>query len=407
MTYKELNDIAKKTECKICIFGAGLLGRTLSRKMLETAGCAIDFFCDNNTELLHHNIDGIMVISPNELKEVSDNVIIFISPLGRKAEMIFDQLQCMGIDSNKLFQSDYGMVQGIIESIIEAGDDAAKSQWEEFINEEKYLSWRFESFLGYKLNLDHPLTFNEKMQWLKIHNRNPRYTDMVDKVAAKDIAAKEMGYEKVIETIGVWNNPDEIVFDEFPDEFVLKTTHDSGGTIICKEKSTFDIAYAKAVLKKALKKNHYYYGCEWPYKDVRPRILAEKYMSNPGREVLDVYKVMCFNGQPMIIQVVQNDKTSKETVDYFDTDWNRLPFSEGYPNSNAPLKKPEKLSDMIYYSSVFARDIPFIRVDFYEIQGKIYFSEFTFFNNSGFCRFYPEEWDRILGDMLSIQESKD
>lgn len=403
MTYKDLSDLAQKKEYKICIFGAGLLGRTFSRKLLETAGCNIDFFCDNNEMLFHHRIDGIMVISPEELKEMSDDVLIFISPSRQKAEKIHKQLLCMGIDDNRLFFCDYGMVQEVVESIIKDDDDRARSQWEDFISEEKYLSWRFESFLGYKLNLVSPLTFNEKMQWLKIHNRSPLYTDMVDKIAAKDIAAKEMGYEKVIETIGVWDNPEEIVFDELPDKFVLKTTHDSGGSIICKERSSFNIDYAKAILAKALRKNLYYFGCEWPYKDVRPRILAEKFMSNPGREVLDVYKVMCFNGEPKIVQVVQNDKTAEETVDYYDLEWNKLPFSEGYPNSKHQISKPVKLVEMIDYAMRFSKDIPFLRVDFYEIQGEVYFSEFTFFNNSGFCRFQPGKWDRILGDMLSIE----
>ena len=257
-----------------------------------------------------------------------------------------------------------------------------------------------------KLNLDNPIRFNEKLQWLKLNYRKDIFTKMVDKYEVKELVKQSLGDDHVIESLGVWNSFDEIDFDGLPNKFVLKCTHDSGGIVICRDKSTFDIKEAKKKLNKSLKRNYYYLGREWPYKNVAPRILAEKYMENPNNENLDVYKVLTFNGEPRIIQTIQNDKTPNETIDYFDCEWNLLDLRQDYPNSNEPLKKPETLDQMINYARLLSNGFPFLRVDFYDINGKVYFSEFTFYSDNGFAAFHPEEWDEKLGKWIDLSIAK-
>ena len=254
-------------------------------------------------------------------------------------------------------------------------------------------------------NLKNPRTFNEKLQWLKLHDRKPIYTTMVDKYEAKKYVADIIGEEHIIPTLGAWDKFDDIDFDALPDQFVLKCTHDSGGLVICRDKAELDISAARRKIERSLKVNYFWHGREWPYKNVKPRIIAEKFMSDNVHESLIVYKIFNFGGEPKIIQVIQDDKTSKESIDYFDTDWNLLDLRQNYPNSEIHLPKPENLDLMLEFSRKLSKDAPpFIRTDFYEINGKIYFSEFTFFSDSGFAKFNPTEWDNKLGDLINLQD---
>lgn len=269
--------------------------------------------------------------------------------------------------------------------------------------DEPYLKMRFNSKFGRELNLENPTTFNEKLQWLKLHDRKSIYTTMVDKYAVKQYVSDRIGAEYVIPTLGVWNSFDEIDFDSLPDQFVLKCTHDSGGLVIVKDKSRLDRKKAQSRIDESLKRNYFYLGREWPYKDVRPRILAEQFMQDGNSEVLNVYKIFNFNGEPRIIQVIQGDKTKSETIDYFDVEWNLLKFRQNYPNSEAPLKRPETLEEMLFLAKKLAADAPpFIRTDFYEANGRVYFSEFTFYSDSGMAAFHPFEWDLKLGSWIKL-----
>lgn len=273
-----------------------------------------------------------------------------------------------------------------------------------FIPDKLYIKLRYYKRLHKLPNLKQPKTFNEKLQWLKLYNKNPLYTTLADKYGVKEYIADKIGEEYLIPTLGVWDKFDDIDFDTFPNEFVLKCTHDSGGLVICKDKSKLDIESARRKISKSLKTNYFWHAREWPYKNVKPRIIAEKFMKDRDFDNLNVFKIFNFNGEPKIIQTIQNDKMPNETIDYFDTDWNLLDLKQNYPNSQNPLPRPGTLTKMLDLARILANDTaPFIRTDFYEINDKVYFSEFTFYSDSGFAKFTPEEWDLKLGDWINLQ----
>ncbi len=275
--------------------------------------------------------------------------------------------------------------------------------WLNPLSDKMYLKLMYRARLGKKLNLENPKTFNEKLQWLKLYNRKPEFTIMVDKYEVKKYVADLIGDEYVIPTLGVWDRFEDIDFDTLPNSFVLKCTHDSGGLVICKDKSQLDLAAAKSKIERSLKRNYYKYGREWPYKNVKPRIIAEEYMEDVNsKESLNVYKIMTFSGEPKIIQTIQNDKKSNETIDYFDTNWNLLDLRQNFPNSEIKLSKPEKLEEMLSLARLMGEGFSFLRIDFYEVNGKVYFSEFTFYSDSGTAKFNPCEWDEKLGDYIKL-----
>lgn len=274
------------------------------------------------------------------------------------------------------------------------------------MSDEKYLKRVFKMRMGYDLNLDNPKTFNEKLNWLKLHDRNPEYTRMADKYEFKNYVTEKLGLGYVIPLLGVYNNFDEINFDELPEQFILKCTHDSGGFAICRDKKNFNIAEAKAILNKSLGKNYWWAAREWVYKNIKPRIIAEKYMQDGDNPNLTVYKIFNFNGVPKIIQAIQDDKTPQESIDYFDTDWNKLNLRQNFPNSITPLPKPELLEDMLKTAAKLSAGIPLVRTDLYIINHKIYFSEFTFYSDAGMAEFHPPEWDEILGSWIELPKLK-
>ena len=259
--------------------------------------------------------------------------------------------------------------------------------------------------LGYRVNLKTPCTFNEKLQWLKLYDRKPFYTQLADKYAVREYIAKKIGEEHLIPLVGgPWDSVEEIDFDALPGQFVLKTTHDSGGVILCRDKTNFNIEAAKTKLKKHLKRKYYYGKREWPYKNVKPRIIAEQYMEEENSDILKVYKIFCFNGEPKLFQTIQNDKTKDESIDYFTTDWTLLDIRQTFPNSAKPVSKPEKLAEMLEIAKILSDGFPFIRTDLYSINNKSYFSELTFYSDSGAAAFEPPEWDEILGSWIELPE---
>lgn len=268
-------------------------------------------------------------------------------------------------------------------------------------DDEKYLKKAFECRLGKPLDLNNPRTFNEKLQWLKLYDRKPEYTIMVDKYAVKKYVADIIGEEYIIPTLGVWNHFDEIDFDKLPNQFVLKCTHDSGGLVICKDKNKLDLKAAKKKIEKSLKRNYYWHGREWPYKDVKPQIIAEKYMSDDNTEFLTDYKFFTFNGVPKIMYIAK-DHSQNPTPDFFDMNFNRLNIRMEDPNSENSYFKPELFDKMKLFSEKLASESKFLRVDFYVINKKLYFGELTFFHMSGFAPIYPEKWSYILGDWIKL-----
>lgn len=274
--------------------------------------------------------------------------------------------------------------------------------------DEAFLKMRYQKTFGKTLDLENPTSFNEKLQWLKLYNKKPVYTNMVDKCEAKRYVAECVGAENIIPTLGVWEQFDDIDFDALPDQFVIKCTHDSGGLVIVRDKSALNYAKVKRKITRCLRRNYFKWSREWPYKNVPPRILVEQYMQDGQSETLNVFKIFNFNGEPRIIQMIQGDKTADETIDYFDTDWNLLELRQNFPNSSAPVKRPETLDEMLDLARKLSADTaPFIRTDFYEINGKVYFSEFTFYSDAGLAKFQPEKWDAVLGswiDLSTVQE---
>lgn len=269
-----------------------------------------------------------------------------------------------------------------------------------------YLSLLYKCRMGKWINWANPITFTEKIQWLKLYDRKPEYTTMVDKFAVKNYVTERIGREYVIPTIGVWNIPEDIDFDSLPQKFVLKTTHGGGGggVIVCSDKSKLDIEAAKKKLTASLKSDIYTNYREWPYKNVPRRIIAEKFIEIPGKKDLTDYKIYCFNGVPRYIQVIQ-DRHTKETIDFFDTEWNHQEFYGLNPvpkPAEAPVPKPANLSDMLRVAKKLAKGTEFVRVDVYQVNDGIYFGELTFFPASGMGTFTPVEWNVRLGDLLKL-----
>ena len=273
-----------------------------------------------------------------------------------------------------------------------------------YMSDENYIKKDYRLAFGKELDIDNPKTFNEKLQWLKIHNRKPEYTTMVDKYAVKKYVADKIGEEYIIPTLGVWESFDDIDFDKLPDQFVLKCTHDSGGLVICRDKSKLDMAAAKKKINKSLKRNYYWSNREWPYKNVKPRIIAEEYMEDSITAELRDYKFFCFDGEvkALFIATDRANKSEETKFDFFDADYNHLPFTNGHPNASVLPGKPENFETMKKLASTLSSGIPHLRVDFYEVDGKVYFGELTFFHWSGMVPFDPPEWDLTFGNWITL-----
>ena len=278
----------------------------------------------------------------------------------------------------------------------------------DWLPDKQYLCLMYWAMLHKKLDLKNPKTFNEKIQWLKINDRKPEYTVMVDKYAAKQYVADRIGEQYIIPTLGVWESFDDIDFESLPNQFVLKCTHDSGGLVVCKDKSKLDKAAAKEKIEKSLKRNYYWSGREWPYKNVPPRIIAEKYMSDSqetnGEELsLKDYKFYCFDGTMKFVMINSDRNSNKPTkADYFDRDFNWLDFTWGYGHAEVRPEKPDKFKEMVSIAEKLSKRLPHIRVDLYECIGQISFGELTFYDGSGFDEISPVEWDYKIGDYIKL-----
>ena len=257
------------------------------------------------------------------------------------------------------------------------------------------------------INFNNPKTFNEKIQWLKLNYRNEEYTKLVDKYRVKQYITKLIGEEYVIPTLGVWNNVDDIDFKSLPEKFVLKCNNDSGGIVICKNKKDFDEAKAKSFLKERFKNNGYWYGREWPYKNVKPCIIAEKYMEDSISKDIKDYKFFCFNGSMEFFDI-DIDRFIEHRANYYDRNGNFLPFGKTYcpPDYTKKIEMPKNLDKMIELAETISHNTVLSRIDFYEIDGQVYFGEITFYPGSGFSPFTDEKWDYKLGDMIDLPNIK-
>ena len=251
-------------------------------------------------------------------------------------------------------------------------------------------------------DLKKPSTYNEKLNWLKLHDHNPVYPTLVDKYEAKEYVARIIGNEYIIPTLGVWDTFDDIDFEKLPNQFVLKCTHDSEGLVIVKDKKKLDKNAAKEKIEAALKQNFYYIGREWPYKDVRPRIIAEQYMEDHVDGELRDYKFFCFDGEPKAMFIASDRASDHVKFDYYDLKFNHLDIKQKYPHAQETLRKPVTFEKMIDFSKILSKGFPHVRVDFYEVDGHLYFGELTFYHFSGFMPFEPDRWDKVFGDWLKL-----
>lgn len=276
------------------------------------------------------------------------------------------------------------------------------------ICDDVFLKKMYKIKTGKMLDLENPVCYTEKLQWLKLYDRRPEYTIMVDKCAAKDYVASKIGREYIIPTLGIWNNPDEIDFDLLPEKFVIKCNHNSGlGMYICRDKSKMNITKVKNALKKGLAQNYYLTGREWPYKNVKPRIIAEAYMEDGTYKELRDYKFFTFGGEPKVLYIAQGRGTAGETVaDFFDMEFKHLSFTIDHDMASIPPEKPENFELMKELAAKLSEGTPQLRVDFYEVDGKVYFGEMTFFHCSGMVPFHPESWDRTFGDWVTLPLKK-
>jgi hypothetical protein len=274
-----------------------------------------------------------------------------------------------------------------------------------FLPDKLYLSMRFRFNMGYWMNWKRPTTFSEKLQWLKVYNRRPEYTNLVDKYLVKEYVANKIGKEYVIPTYGVWENVDEINWDVLPKEFVLKTTHGGGSNdvVICKDKSNFDRKNAFKKLNESMNTDIYSNFREWPYKNVKKRIIAEELLHNSSNSDLPDYKFFCFNGQPVYCQVIAG-RSEVMTVDFYNKDWEHQSFHEPKSTIFSPIKHdaPSQLKLMWDLATQLSQGHVFIRVDFYEVNNRVYFGELTFFPTSGFGGFEPVVWDDYFGSLINL-----
>ena len=270
--------------------------------------------------------------------------------------------------------------------------------------DKQYIEMEYFHRFGKFPNLKKPETYNEKLQWLKLNDRKNIYTTMVDKILVKDFVSKRIGSDYVARLLGTWEHFDEIQFNSLPNRFVLKCTHDSGGLIICKDLNNLDKVAAKKRIESCLKNNYFLEGREWPYKNVKPRIFAEEYLEDDKSGSLPDYKFFCFNGivKAMFVATERQNPNEETKFDFFDADYNHLEIINGHPMANRVPPKPINYELMKSLAEKLSTDIPHVRVDFYEVNGKVYFGEFTFFHWSGMVPFEPAEWDYTFGSWIDL-----
>lgn len=272
------------------------------------------------------------------------------------------------------------------------------------LNDEAYLKLLYRANMGEPLNLERPVGFNEKLQWLKINNRDSKYSLMADKHSVKQYVTSLIGSKYVIKELGVWDDFSDINFSELPDRFVLKCTHNSGFIAVCRDKRNFDKKSAEKLLSHGMKLNYYWWGREWAYKNIKPRILAEEYVESHDFKELRDYKFFCFDGEPKVMFIATNrfNKEGELKFDFFDMDFNCLEIQQGHPTSEHPPEKPAQFALMKELAQTLSSGIPHVRVDFYEADGRVYFGEFTFYHFGGLVPFVPERWDKIFGSWIKL-----
>lgn len=278
-----------------------------------------------------------------------------------------------------------------------------------WMKDRTFLKLRYRAMMGKMPDLQTPKTYTEKLQWMKLYDRRAQYSALVDKAQVKDFVKAAIGEEYLIPTLGVWDRADQIQPDLLPREFVLKCTHDSGGMLICRDKTKLDWEQAQRKIEHARKKMFFWENREWTYKNVTPRIIAEPYMEDSRTGELRDYKFFCFDGVPKLMFVASDRQKQGEDTkfDFFDMNYRHLELINGHPNAAIPPEKPQNFELMKELAAKLSKGIPHVRVDLYEINGRVYFGEMTFYHFSGMVPFEPAVWDQTLGDWLILPEKQE
>lgn len=270
-----------------------------------------------------------------------------------------------------------------------------------FLSDELYLKLLFKAKMNRKLNLDNPVTFNEKLQWLKINDRKEIYTTLVDKYAVKEYLKNIIPNEYIIPTLGVWDSFDKIDFESLPDQFVLKCTHNSGNVVICTDKKKLDINNAREKIEASLKKNYFYASREWPYKNIKPQIIAEEYIGTENNPP-DDYKFFVFDGKIDNVMICKEREKGHPKFYHYSMDWKRLLYQNNEPKENIKIEKPKNFENMIKIVEALSKGLKSVRIDLYNINGRIYFGEITLFNQSGFDLDITYETDLKWGNSFNV-----
>lgn len=257
-----------------------------------------------------------------------------------------------------------------------------------------------------RINLKNPKTFNEKIHWLKLNDRNPEYTQMVDKVAVRDLVEKTIGEEYLIPKLGVYESYDDIDFDALPNQFVLKANHTSGDVFVCKDKSKLDYKRLKKDIDQWKTKNYYWIHREWPYKHITAKILCEKYMEDESEAELKDYKVLCFNGEPKLIQVMSNRRRGYYNINHYDINWQPVNIKRKKIDENPDgIPKPDQLDEMVEISRKLSKGLPFSRIDLYNTGEEVLFGEITFYPVSGYMDFADLKTNLMLGSWIDLNQA--
>jgi hypothetical protein len=284
--------------------------------------------------------------------------------------------------------------------------DALLTRFGGWLSDETFIRWDYYLNHGRAINLENPQRYTEKLQWLKLFYRDPIWTQMVDKYAVKKIVSERIGEQYVAPVLGVWNRAEDIEWDNLPNQFVLKTNHDSGnnGVFICKDKSKIDKEKWIKRINRSLRKDTSKAGREWPYKDVPRRVFAEQYLEDATGELRD-YKFFCFNGVVKYLFIATERQLGEPKFKYFDADFNALDITQRHPMADKPIDKPKMFEQMKKLAAKLSNGLPEVRVDLYEVDGRIYFGEYTFFHHGGIAPFHPDEWDFIWGKEIRLPKA--
>lgn len=398
-TYQELEERIKNWDKEICIYGAGKLGTTYGYDLLISAGLNLDFYVDSKKEAGIEIKDNKYTRDIDYIRNNPKDVLIFVCMGVEDYVEVEKNLQEYGVNNYEYIN--WKTICRVLDTVDKA-DDEVKKRYYRLYDNKFFLERRYKEVTGEELDIDNPRTFNEKLQWLKVYENKPEYSKYVDKYAFKKLIEEKYGSKYIIPLLGVWDRYDDIDFEKLPEKFVLKCTHDSGSVVMCDKSKPLDHDKKRARIEDCLSGNYYWTSREWPYKYVKPRIIAEKYVEDEFKELRD-YKIFCFDGEVVLIQV-DFDRFSIHKRNIYNLDWEYVPLTIKYPTApEIEIPRPNCLEEMISIARDLSKGIKHVRVDFYVINEQPIVGEMTFFHGGGMEKFTPNEWNYKLGEYIRLQ----